>query len=120
MEFYRYEIKRYSSSSYDDYGSYDYPRKSVSYSELNLIIYNLYKETPKGYWIGFGKKEIGFLHSESIWVSKTSRKRFAYPTKKEALVNYIKRTEIRSNILKSQYDECECGIKEAKQLIESL
>lgn len=41
------------------------------------------KETPKGYWV----------HEEPHrrWVSKTGRKRYAYPTKELALENYIAR-----------------------------
>ena len=48
------------------------------------------------------------------WVSKTSRKRFAYPTKEEALENYIKRTEKRLKILEWQVEECKIGIMLAK------
>jgi len=54
--------------------------------KLHLEAYEVASETPQGYWIKvntFSKK----------WVSKTSRKRFAYPTEKEALHNVKVRTE---------------------------
>ena len=59
MEFYRYVIKQISGGYEDDHTGYV---KFPSYTELKLETYNLYKETPKGYWIGFGKKEIEQLN----------------------------------------------------------
>ena len=85
MEFYRYETVR------AEYGPF-----------IRLNTFNLHKETPKGYWIGYGSLHEGQLRSHSKWVSKTGKKRYAYPTKDEALVNYIKRCEIRTEILSSQ------------------
>lgn len=81
MKFYRYEWVNYSSYS----------------MELRLMEYDLIKETPKGYWIG----EKGFKGGYR-WVSKTGKKRYAYPTADAALINYIKRTERRISILTSQ------------------
>lgn len=43
--------------------------------------YNIIKETEKGFWIhvpGDNRK----------WVSKTAKKRFAYPTKEEAIIAF--------------------------------
>ena len=54
--------------------------------ELVCREYLVQKETPKGYWISMS-------WSKKKWISKTARKRYAYPTKAEAL-NYF--------ILKSQ------------------
>lgn len=93
MTFYRYELINYESGP-------------------KLLIRELYlrKETPKGYWIG--EK----YSSTRRWVSKTSRKRYAYPTKEAAFVNYIKRTERRELILKHQIQGCEAGLIIAKKL----
>lgn len=88
MEFYRYETVR------NDYGPF-----------IRLNKYNLHKETPKGYWIGYGSLREGQLRSHSKWVSKTGKKRYAYPTREEALVNYIKRCEIRTAILSTQLSD---------------
>lgn len=79
MTFYRYVIV--------DMG-YDYPCP-----EIRLHKFFLVKETPKGYWIRPS-------HSlKQRWISKTSKKRYAYPTKEEAAVNLKKRTEIYVGIL---------------------
>ncbi len=111
MEFYRYVIKQISGGGYeDDHSGYV---KFPSNTELKLETYNLHKETLKGYWIGFG--EIDKLHSKPIWISKTSRKRFAYPTKKEALNNLIKRTEIRIGYLSGEINMCKNGLNLAKE-----
>ena len=62
---------------------------------IRLEEYFLIAETPKGYWIGFDKNE------KYKWVSKTAKKRFAYPTKKEAENNFIKRKEKHVEILEA-------------------
>lgn len=110
MEFYRYEITEHSNVSFDD--SY-YESRSLRLPpivKLNLIVYDLLKETNKGYWIG--DKD---FQNHKIWVSKTSKKRFAYPTKEEALTNFIKRTEKRVDILKNQINSCKWGLKLATE-----
>ncbi len=113
MKFYRYEQVISVSMGDNDYGgSIVYP-----YSRLVLREYNLYKETPKGYWIGYGF--IGEWKSEASWVSKTSKKRFAYPTKEEALINYIKRTERRKSILQKQIGNCINGLNDANTLLKN-
>lgn len=49
-----------------------------------LYTYKVERETPKGYWIKvYGGKK---------WVSNDSVKRYAYPTKEEAMTNFKKRT----------------------------
>lgn len=47
-------------------------------------------ETPKGYWISFR------------WVSKTSKKRFAHPTKDEAWASFQARKKRQILILSTQ------------------
>lgn len=111
-KFYRYEAVQYASLGWD--GDYEIP--SIPNINLQLRTYNLLRETPKGYWIGYGCLEIGSLRSEGIWVSKTSRKRFAYPTKEEALDNFIKRNQKRIKILKGQIESCEIAVMLAKKI----
>lgn len=65
----------------------------VALSEFVMI-----KETPKGYWIAY--KEIN--PSEKKWVSKKARKRFAYPTKEQALQSFICRKNRQISILNNQ------------------
>jgi hypothetical protein len=81
---------------------------SIPDPKLELRDFSLIKETPKGYWIGF--KDIGSYK----WISKTSKKRYAYPTEKEALNNFILRTERRVKILNWQLQCCEIGLDIAK------
>jgi hypothetical protein len=112
MKFYRYEAVEYSAGV----DQFDEPiRKLFPDPKIELRTFNLHKETPKGYWIGYGHPDNG-LQSHSKWVSKTAKKRYAYPTKEEAMNNYIKRTEKRIEILKSQLQECQFGLSKAKAM----
>lgn len=106
-KFYRYEAVQYSS--------YNEELEVLSYrsTSLELREYNLHKETPKGYWIGYGK--IGEFQGSSRWVSKTSRKRFAYPSKKEAIDNFIARSERRIKILDNQISSVRIALNLAKE-----
>jgi hypothetical protein len=112
MKFYRYEAIVYAEHDYD--GELVSPR--IRIPKIELRTYNLHKETPKGYWIGYGHYAPDMLRGNSTWVSKTAKKRYAYPSKQEALTNYIKRTEKRIGILKSQLQECEYGLMNAKKI----
>ena len=113
MKFYRYEAREYASLDMDG----DYVSSPIPNPKLELREYRLIKETPKGYWIGFE----GF-HSDvwKKWVSKTSRRRFAYPTNEEALENYIKRTQRRIKILERQAWTCEIALGQAEILQKRL
>ncbi len=77
--------------------------------ELKLCVYEVKKETQHGYWIGndWWKKFV---------LKPPGRKRFAYPTKEQALHNYIKRTEKYQRILKAQLRRCEIGLIDAKEI----
>jgi len=103
MEFYRYEIIEYAVHDFDN----ELISSKFPNPKLVLSTYDLLKETPKGYWIGYSYSK--------IWISKTSKKRFAYPTKNEALTNFIKRTERRLNILEHQIISCKIGLSLAKE-----
>ncbi len=77
---YRYEDRRYSICVDPERELY-----SSSKATLECVEYYVTKETPKGYWIGW------FKGAKDRWVSKTSVKRFAHPTKAEALEGYRQR-----------------------------
>jgi hypothetical protein len=94
MKFYRYEAIQYAEHDID--GELVSPK--IPNPTIELREYDILKETLKGYWIGH--KE--FPELSKRWVSKTSKKKFAYPTKDEALINFIKRTEKRIKILEHQ------------------
>lgn len=76
-----------------DYSVYD---RGVA---IMMMEYKVIKETPCGYWIypihsnpdihGNGRSPASLPLSK--WVSKTSRKRYAYPTPAEAMESFISR-----------------------------
>ena len=112
MKFYRYEAHVFAEL--DTFGDFVSPKYPIP--KIVLYEYNLHKETPKGYWIGYGHPDNGYIRGVSRWVSKSSKRRYAYPTKKEALINFIKRTERRVRILKAGLDQSEFALMEAKQI----
>lgn len=118
MKFYRYIIRTYASMHDDDYHSHMSMKFNYSNTKLELEEFDLIKETPKGYWIGLYLNPYYDDPFWKKWIPKESKKRFAYPTKEEALENYIKRTESRIKILKSQIMESETGLRRAKELKE--
>ena len=77
--------------------------------KIYLEDYKMLRETACGYWIdtsGYGK-------SYETWVSKTSRKRFAYPSKHEAMINFKHRKQRQITLLernlarsKAAFDLC--------------
>ena len=80
---YRYDVRRVSvvrDAERELYGSR---------LEFKLYYHPIVSETPKGVWIGY----IALPTEKWKWVSNTARKRFAYPTKEEALDAYIARKE---------------------------
>lgn len=72
--------------------------------KLDIEILYLRKETNCGYWISPYPEDNGWEHEdfERRWVSKTSRKRYAYPTKEEAMDNFKHRKAKQKKILSSQ------------------
>lgn len=64
---------------------YDYMYEVSRQDKVKLVMYNILRYTLSGVWI---KPK----YKNEKWVSLTGKKRFAYPTKKEALDNFIKRT----------------------------
>jgi len=66
------------------------------------ITFKMVRETPCGYWI----KEFITEH----WVSKPSRKRFAYPTQNEAMVNFKARKTRQIGILSRQLERAKIAL----------
>jgi hypothetical protein len=81
---------------------------------LDLQEYDVVKETDKGYWINlcFG------IHKK--WVSKDGKRRFAYPTKYQAMQNFIKRTEKRIHYLETDLYDCQVSLQSAKKIQENI
>jgi len=96
---------------------YRYEDDQSRQRNIDLITMYLDKETPCGYWItkDHPDNEYQFLHrgEKRRWVSKTTRKRFAYPTKEQAMYNYIKRKERHALILSARLDEVKIRLTRA-------
>ena len=106
-QFFRYEWQEYASHDYDgELIAPLYPNP-----KLELRTYDLLKETEKGYWIGYK----GFPFKK--WIPKKSKRRYAYPTKEEALKNFITRTKRRVNILQRQIECCKISISLAERTV---
>jgi len=92
-----------------------------SINDIELKEYRLYKETPKGYWIiPFWLDKYSFRYEDDAslfkkFILKSSRKRFAYPTREEALENYIKRTERYVKILNARLIDANIGLRLANK-----
>lgn len=112
MIFYRYNWQEYATHDID--GELISPQ--LPNPKIELQIFYLDKETPKGYWILLSPNS----KSWRKWISKESKKRFAYPTKKEAMINFIKRTEKRMEILKHQLSCCQIAIDNAKYINKNI
>lgn len=76
---------------------------------IYLYEFNMIQETPKGYWIGYYNKK-------EKWVSKTAKKRYAYPTKEEALASFKARKERQIEILEHQLNRAKTALSKAEIL----
>jgi hypothetical protein len=110
MIFYRYDAVQYARMESDEFVAPVMP-----YIQLQLSTFNLFKETSKGYWIGYGSIGDRKLRSNARWVSKTSKKRYAYPTRKEALESFILRKKSEIKILKIRLTNSEISLSLALQ-----
>lgn len=88
-----YRIEPY----YEDY----YPA-----SQLIYYVYSVVKETPKGVWIKLKGYE-DCTYQRKRFILSNSRKKYAYPSKEEALYSFIKRKETQIKILSRKLSEAE-------------
>ena len=77
---------------------------------LELHTYTITKRTPKGVWIDRGWHDAKF-------VNLTCRKKFANPTKREALEAYLARKIKHIEILIRQTSVLKLGMEEARKLL---
>jgi len=105
---YRYEEVRYAPPV-DASGEYSSGPGTL---EVRLNEYPVIKLTPKGVWL-----DVGFCGSHKRFVLKDARKRWACPTKDEALTSFIARKERQARILKHQLDTAYVAINIAKSML---
>ena len=68
--------------------------------KIRLEVFYTVKETPKGYWVISSY----IPDSKKRWVSKTSTKRYCYPTKEEAFNSYKIRKNRHLQHIRKQMD----------------
>lgn len=89
-----YRVEDYrESTGFDEWGESLGCRPRVRVMEFQKL-----KDTPKGVWL---RRRFG---SKNKWVSKTSKKRYAYPTKQEATESFLARKNRQIAILQSQLE----------------
>jgi len=110
VKFYRYKEVLWSSGDFDDHGDWNYLPPNITVSETQ---FNLIKETNCGYWI---QREMG----DKKWVSKTSRKRYAYPSKEEALKGFVARKFRQISILTAQLGNAKSAMAIGENLLKGL
>lgn len=89
---------------------YRYDYYGVGYgveTELTITKYFNTKSTPKGHWV---ISEWGEF-TKPRWVNKTAKKRFCYPTKREALYSFCRRKDTQIRILERQLYEAKEGLR---------
>lgn len=116
MEFYRYVLdsKEKWGKDYDG----EYIRSGFRDVKIVEKIYSAVRETPKGYWII--NTENSYFGEKQRWIPKQSRRRYAYPTRKEALESFIKRQEERIRILGIQIGDSRIGLFNAQLKLKEL
>jgi hypothetical protein len=90
MELYRYEDVQYGILN-------EWEELAGSYIKIEERKYKVIKKTKCGYWI-----KLFSCFDDKKWVSKNSKKRFAYPTKQEAMNSFKFRKKRQIEILEDK------------------
>ncbi len=72
--------------------------------------YTVIKQTEEGYWFNY--------YGGAKWTSRIATRRFAYPTKKEAMVSYKKRKQRQILLLERQLSNAKEQYREAKRALD--
>lgn len=111
---YRFDEVFYSNFSSDDYGDHYYPPTV----KVHLYEFNILNRTECCFYIEYlgQNKKILFKYKDGY----KPRKQFAWETKDEAIISFIKRKESQIRILKSQLRNAEIALDLGKDLKEKL
>ena len=75
---------------------------------LNLARYNVLKITPKGYWVDdFGHRR---------FIRASGKKKFAHPSRLEALNDFLYRKNLQKKHLKRTLKEVDCALNIGEDL----
>jgi len=99
---------------YDDgpfYGGFDH----VIAAEIECFEFSCVKETKCGYWVVERGME-GFSWVRRRWVSKTSTKRYCYPSKQQAFKSYKIRKARQVQHLERQLDHAKACHESVKNM----
>ena len=81
---------------------YDMPRGRGGV-HIHCERYPVIKETPKGVWLQLsGFRNFRSMEPEKRWVSRSSRKQFACPTKEEAMTSFLARKRRQAGIYRAR------------------
>ncbi len=72
--------------------------------------FTVFKQTEEGYWFNY--------YGGAKWTSRIATRRFAYPTKKEAMVSYKKRKQRQILLLEGQLINANIQYKAAKRALD--
>ena len=118
--FYRYEDLLYAWNYLNE----------IPIVQIRECKYYLISKTPCGYWISsnenYSQMEerytnyIPHVLEKKRWVSKTATKRFAYPTKKEAMESFIARKQRQVTILTHKLSQAKDALAQAKIVIKGI
>ena len=96
-------LYRYTDHEYASIDEFDQVRPCLGRVEAGLRIYSVIGETPCGYHVtSYGAKH---------WVSKTSKKRLAYPSREEAWTSFKARKTRQVAILKARLRRAEAALR---------
>jgi len=93
------------------------------HKKIKLVKFEFIAETPAGYWIQEHCIEsmFGPLRFESKrWIPKRSKKRFAYPTKEEAIKNFFMRRKSYREHCVNHMKGADHSLREGRILAEKL
>lgn len=93
---YRYEDRTYGVLN-------EWEEISGSYVKVEESKYRVFSETQCGYWIIIYAFDLDSKKNRK-WVSKIAKKRFAYPTKIQAMISFKARKERQIKILTNQLE----------------
>lgn len=116
---YRYCETVYSHIIYDDEGCYLFGKNSIGNVKIELEKFKVVKLTPRGLWLS--RMYINWKGEEETLTDKKfilldSRKKFAHPTKEEALESFIQRKASQVKIVKRQLDVAKRALDLGKEL----